>query len=86
MTILLSRASAARPGTQNREAQYRDRRVALDPGSSLALTRSLVRDTRGYAGSRPSFLMTGSASSEERKRTSAAAALRSLAFAGVAVA
>jgi hypothetical protein len=50
--------------------------------------RSETRDpvaTR-YPGSNPIFLMMGSAGSDERNFTSAAAACRSLALAGVAVA
>ena len=50
----------------------------LGQGTSGACTR--------YAGSSPIFLITGSAGSEERNFTSAAAACRSFALAGVAVA
>jgi hypothetical protein len=53
-------------------------RARLGQGTSGACTR--------YAGSSPIFLMMGSAGSDERNFTSAAAPCRSFALAGVAVA
>ena len=62
----------------SRQAILPTLRARLGQGTSGACTR--------YAGSSPIFLMMGSAGSDERNFTSAAAACRSFALAGVAVA